>query len=36
MDLYFKFKFMFEYLIPIILIGLVTLYCIVEHFKNRK
>jgi hypothetical protein len=36
MDLYFKFKFVFEYLIPLMLIGLVTLHCIIKHLKNRK
>ncbi len=36
MDLYFKFKFVFEYLLPIILIGATTMYFIIEHFKKHK
>ncbi|SEU10034.1 hypothetical protein SAMN05443270_3148 [Lacrimispora sphenoides] len=36
MDLYFKFKFAFEYLLPLLLIGMTTLYFMFKHFKKRK
>jgi len=35
MELYFKFKIVFDYLIPIILIGATTIYVIFEHFKKH-
>lgn len=35
MELYFKFKIVFDYLIPIFLIGTTTIYVIIEHFKKH-